>query len=104
MLLVANFAHGVVLLQLGELVPANDHLEKALAVFDLRQPLPGELEAQRIGSFFFLYFGLYLLGYPDRARAISREMVEVAQRSSAPYVLAQASCFVASHHLVMGMA
>ena len=102
MLLVANFARGVPLLQLGELVAATDHLERASAAFDPRQPLPAELEAQRVGSLFFLYFGLYVLGYPDRARAISREMVQVAQRSSAAYVLAQASCFVASHHLVVG--
>ena len=33
---------------LGELVSANEHLEKALAVFDLRQPLPAELEARRL--------------------------------------------------------
>jgi class 3 adenylate cyclase/tetratricopeptide (TPR) repeat protein len=102
MLLVANFARGVPLLLLGELVAATDHLEKALAVLDLRQPLPAELEAQRVGSLFFLFFGLYALGYPDRARAMSREMVEVAQRSSAPYVLAQAACFVASHLLKSG--
>ena len=46
MLLVGNSARGVTLLQLGELVSANEHLEKALAVFDLRQPLPSELELQ----------------------------------------------------------
>src|SRR6202011_4820264 len=52
--------------------------------------------------FYFLYFGLFGLGYPDRAWAISREMLEVAQRSSAPYVLAQASSFVAAHYLLRG--
>ena len=84
MLLAGNCARGTTLISLGELVPANEHLEKALAVFDLRQPLPAELEAHRLGSFFFLYFGLYGLGYPDRAWAKSREMLEVAQRSSDP--------------------
>ena len=102
MLLIANFARGVALLQLGDLVSAKEHLEKALAVFDPRQPLPAELEAQRMGSFLFLYFGLYRLGYPDRAWAISHEMLGVAQRSSVPYVLAQASCFAAAHHLERG--
>ena len=102
MLLTGNRARGTTLLYLGELVSANEHLEKALAVFDLRQPLPEELELRRVSSFSFLYFGLYGLGYPDRAWAISREMLEVAQRSSDPYVLAQASCFAAIHNLVRG--
>ena len=102
MFLAGNAARGATLICLGELVSANEHLEKALAVVDLRQPLPVELEATRLGSFFFLYFALYGLGYPDRAWAKSREMLEVAQRSSVPYVLAQASCFAAAHHLTRG--
>ena len=40
MLLCGNYARGVALYSLGELVSASEHLEKALAVFDLRQPLP----------------------------------------------------------------
>ena len=47
------------LFHLGELVSANEHLEKALAVFDLRQPLPWELELCRVNSFGYLYFGLF---------------------------------------------
>ena len=39
MLLDGNHARGATLFELGELVSANEHLEKALAVFDLRQPL-----------------------------------------------------------------
>jgi adenylate cyclase len=80
------------------LVSANEHLEKALTVFDLRRPLSAELETQRVRAFFHLYFVLYGLGYPDRASAKSREMMEVAQRSSAPLVLALASS-VSAHHL-----
>jgi hypothetical protein len=62
----------------------------------------GSTLVRRVGSFLFMYFGLYRLGYPDRAWAISREMLKVAQRSSVPYVLAQASCFAAAHHLERG--
>ena len=51
---------------------------------------------------FHLYFVLYGLGYPDRAWAKSREMMEVTQRSSAPDVLALASCSVPEHHLLRG--
>jgi len=102
MLLCGNFARGAGLLELGELVSANEHLEKALAVFNLRQPLPEELEFRRVNSFGYLFFGLYGLGYPDRAWAKSREMLEVAQRSSHPFILASVSTFAAVHNLMRG--
>jgi class 3 adenylate cyclase/tetratricopeptide (TPR) repeat protein len=110
MLLAGNHARGATLLHLGELVFANEHLEKALAVFDLRQPVSAELEVLssaelevlRLFSFTYLYYGLSLLGYPDRAWAKSREMLEVAQRSSAPYVLANASYLAAVHNFEGG--
>jgi predicted ATPase len=89
-------------LLLGELVSANEHLEQALAAFDLRQPLSSALEAWRLSALFFRLYGLARLGYPDRARVRLRQMLEVAQRSSAPYVLAQASNFAALHHLARG--
>ena len=99
MILAGNQARGTILYQLGELGAATQHLEKALAVFDLRQPLPAGLEPQRLASFFYLYFGLHGVGYSDRAQATSRDMLEVAQRSSAPFVLAQASAYAALHNL-----
>jgi predicted ATPase len=99
MLLAGHHARGDTLLHLGELVSANEHMEKALAVFDLQQPLSAQLEVLRLFSLTYLYFGLYELGYPDRAWAKSREMFEVAQRSSAPYVLAHASYLAAGHNL-----
>jgi tetratricopeptide (TPR) repeat protein len=102
MLLAGNSARGVTLFHLGELVSANEHQEKALALFDLRQPLSTELEAYRVSSFFYLYVGLHHLGYPDRAWAKSREMLEVAQRCSVPYVLALASCLAAFQHWIRG--
>jgi predicted ATPase len=102
MLLRGNYARGAILISLGELVSANEHLEKALTAFDLRQPLRAELEAIRVTSFTYLYYGLYNLGYPDRAWAKSDQMVEVAQRSSEPFTLAQASCFLTLHQLLRG--
>ena len=102
MLLIGNSARGGTLFELGELVSANEYLEKALAVFDLRQPLPAALEASRLGSLMYLSSGLSWLGYPDRAWAKSRGMLEVAQRSSDPYVLAQASSYAAVYNLMRG--
>jgi hypothetical protein len=101
MVLVGNHARGTTLHFLGEFVSAIEHLEKALGVFDRRQPLPEELEARRLDSLSFLYFTLRIIGYPDRAWAISREVLEMAQRSSDPNVLAQASCFEAMYNLVV---
>ena len=102
MLLVGYGARGCTFLQIGELGSAIQHLEKALAVFDLRQPLPWELELSRVTSFSYLHSGLYQLGYPDRAWAKSREMLEVAQRSSVPYVLTVTSYSAAQQDLVRG--
>ena len=102
MLITGNRARGTTLFFLGEFVSAKEHLERALAVFGLHQPLPPELEARRLDSLSFLYFCLWVLGYPDRAWTKSREMQEMAQRSSDPNVLAQASCFVAIHNLIRG--
>jgi predicted ATPase len=102
MRMYGNFARGAILSILGESVSANEHLEKALAVFDLRQPLPGILELCRVTSLSFLYFGLSRLGYPDRAWVKSREMLEVAQRSSDPFILLNASCMAAQHNLLGG--
>ena len=67
MLVAGNFARGATLVSLGELVSGNEHLEKALAVFGLRQPLSVQLESLRVNSLFFLSLGLFALGYPDRA-------------------------------------
>jgi predicted ATPase/class 3 adenylate cyclase len=102
MLAAGNHARGNTLYQLGELGSAIQHEEKALALFDLRQPLSAWLEVNRLNSLFVLYYGLHGLGYPDRAWVKSREMLEVAQRSSAPSILAQASCYAAFYNLTRG--
>ena len=102
MLFAGNTARGVILLFLGELVPAIEHLEKALVLFDLRQPLPAELESRRLGGLYHLYLALYGLGYPDRAWAKSGEMMEVAQRCPVPFILAQVSSSVSEHYMLRG--
>ncbi|HZZ08879.1 MAG TPA: AAA family ATPase [Candidatus Binataceae bacterium] len=102
MLLTGNLARGATLFYLGKFVFANEHLEKAVTIFDLWQSLSEELEFRRIASFGYLSLGLYELGYPDRARAKSREMLAVAQRSSLPFVLANAYGHAAAHNLITG--
>jgi tetratricopeptide (TPR) repeat protein len=100
MLLSAHWARGTTLYQFGELVAAREHLEKAL---DLRQPLPDvQTEIRRVGSLHCLSLGLSGLGYPDRAWAKSREMLEVAQRSGIRFILARASYAAARYNLARG--
>jgi hypothetical protein len=64
MLLTANLARGATLFYFGKFVSSNEHLEKALAIFDLWQPLSEELEFRRIASFGYLTLGLHTLVIP----------------------------------------
>jgi tetratricopeptide (TPR) repeat protein len=101
MLLSAHWALGTTLLERGDLVSANEHLERSLAVYDLRQSLPDkQTELRRVGSLIGLYLGLYQLGYPDRAWVKSREMLEVAQRSSSAGILTAAHSSLAHYNLL----
>jgi hypothetical protein len=81
MLLTANMARGTILSQLGDFDAAAQHLDRALAVFDLRQALPTGLEVNRLASFHTLYISLHCLGYPDRAWVrIATRCVDTASR------------------------
>ena len=108
MLLSANWVRGNTLLEIGELISANEHLQKAVAVFDLRQPIPAQVEyplqaeLRRVASLGHLYGCLYQLGYPDRARVKSRETLEVAQRSSVHFILVAAYWLAAQYNLLSG--
>jgi tetratricopeptide (TPR) repeat protein len=102
MLFIGHNARGVTLVHMGEFASAIEHLEKSLTIFDLKQPLSAELEGPRNGAFHYLHYGLFAIGYPDRAWAKSREMLEVAQRSPEPYVLALAYCCLSEHSMARG--
>lgn len=91
-LLAAHFALGIDLAHLDQLVPAREHLEKAISVFDLEQRLSLELELQRVVSFGYLALTLIALGYPDRGRDRVRQMLATAIRSNDPFILSNALC------------
>lgn len=90
--LTAQFALGIDLAHLDELVPAREHLEKAISIFDPEQRLPLELELQRVVSCGYLGLTLIALGYPDRGRSRVREARATAIRSNDPFILANALC------------
>jgi class 3 adenylate cyclase/tetratricopeptide (TPR) repeat protein len=103
MLLSAHWACGTILFERGELVAANEHLEKAVADYDLHQPLPDKQEElRRVAALGRLYLVWHQLGYADRARAKSREALKVAERSSASFILAVAIYNVAQYNLLRG--
>ena len=101
MLLSAHWACGTILLERGELVSANEHLQKAVAVYDLGQRLADlQTELRRVAALSRLYLALHQLGYPDRAWVKSCEMLEVARRSSGAGILTVAYSSVAQYDLM----
>jgi predicted ATPase len=103
MLLSAHWACGTILLERGELVSANEHLQKAVAVYDLGQRLADlQTELRRVAALSRLYLALHQLGYPDRAWVKSCEMLEVARRSSGALILTVAYSSVTQYDLLRG--
>ena len=93
MLMRGNHARGATLMSLGELVSANEAPGEGVGRFrHPPTPFRGVGVTVRKIRCYLLSVGLFALGYPDRAWAKSREMLEVAQRSSDPFILADAFC------------
>jgi tetratricopeptide (TPR) repeat protein len=101
-LLTANFARGIDLAHLDELVTAREHLEKAVTIFGLEKRLPLDLELQRVVSLGYLALTLISLGYPDRGLARVREMLTIARRCNDPFILSNAFCVTPLAHLYRG--
>ncbi len=88
LLLEAHQALGATLFEFGEFVPAREHLEQGIALYD----------PQQHRSHAFLYYGLdsgvacrsrmasvlWLLGYPEQALTRSREALTLAQELAHP--------------------
>jgi TOMM system kinase/cyclase fusion protein len=101
LLVEAHGALGDTLSFLGDLVPACEHLEQAIALYD----------SDRYGSHAFIYgqdpgvhslsyatLTLWLLGYPDQARKRSLEALALAQKLSHPFSVAFALIHVVHVH------
>src|SRR5262249_21715060 len=91
LLLPAHQVLGQCLYFLGEIVPAKEHLEQGIALYD----------PQQHHSYAFLYLGdsgvvcrswiafvLWLRGYPDQALQRAHEAITLARELSHPYSLA----------------
>ncbi len=101
LLLEAHHALGVTLSGLGEFIPALEHLEQAIALYD----------PQQHRSLAFLYgqdpkvvcrsqsaWVLWFLSYPDQALKRNHEAITLAQKLFHPYSLAAALDFGAMVH------
>jgi predicted ATPase len=98
LLLLAEFTLGTTSYWMGECLPAREHYEMAISIYD----------PERHRALAFRYLGvdpgvncllhaawnLWFLGYPDQALKRSNEALVLAQRLSHPYSLAWAELFV----------
>jgi TOMM system kinase/cyclase fusion protein len=102
-LVVAHARLGTTARELGELTRALEHLEQAIRLHD-----PAESRSLAavwgqdwgIGARCWAALTLLALGYPDRARRLKEETIELA-RGSDPYALATALVVGASFHAIL---
>jgi class 3 adenylate cyclase/predicted ATPase len=101
LLLEAHRALGFTLLSLGEFAQAREHVEHGIALYDPQQHRSHAfMYGQDPGMTCLLYAAeaLWLLGYPDQARARSHEAFTLAQELDHPYSLVWAQARSARIH------
>jgi class 3 adenylate cyclase/predicted ATPase len=94
----AYFALGITLFFLGEFVPALQHLEQAVALYDPKRHHTRALLDTGVSSRILVAWTLWHLGYPDQALAKSHEAVTLAQGLPSPFSLAYALACAAGIH------
>jgi predicted ATPase len=95
-LLEAHRAIGAALLNIGEFVPAREHLERASALYDVHQHRALLFQyGQDLGvsSLIQLARALWYLGYPEQARRRMQEALQLAHELAHPFTLALALIF-----------
>lgn len=99
--LEAHEAMGTTLFYQGEVVPAQEHLDHGVALYDRERHRPHAfLFGQDPGVACLSYSALasWLLGYPDRAEARSEQALTLAREGAHPFSLALALVFAALLH------
>jgi predicted ATPase len=102
LLMTGHAALGTTLFRFGELVPAREHLEQSLALYDPQQhrslaSLIGH--NVKVANLSYIMWTLWLLGYPDQALKRAYEALTWAQELSHPFSLSWAFNCAASVHL-----
>src|SRR5208283_3885614 len=92
-----HIAMGDTLYQMGELLLAKEHLEKAILLYDRDHHRPLAIRFIGLDSevqcLSYLAYTLWALGYPDEALQRAHEAVALAQEMSHPYSLVFARTF-----------
>jgi len=100
LLLYARFAIGNTSFWMGEFLPAREHLEIAVTLYDPERhgPLTFRYDGvdARVSCQSYAPLDLWFLGYPDQALQKGYEIVKLAQGLSQPYSLAW-SCLIFSN-------
>ncbi len=99
LLLEGHAALGYTLHFLGEFIPAREHLEAGIALYDPQQHRSyGTLFDPKVGYLSYTAWVLWFLGYPDQAQQRSHEALTLAQELSHPFSLAYALHHAARLH------
>ena len=101
LLLEAHMALGIILFFLGEMVPAREHVERGIALYDPQQHRSHAfLYGQDPGVVCRCYaaWTLWHLGYPDQGLKRIHEALTLAQELSHPYSLVFALNIAAMQH------
>jgi len=89
------------LFYLGELVPAREHMEQAVALYDFQYRRPQRaFQDPGIDCLSYMALILWCLGYPDQALERSRQALALAQELSHPFSSVVALVLAAWLHYV----
>ncbi|PON17145.1 hypothetical protein C2W62_14775 [Candidatus Entotheonella serta] len=86
----AHFALGSTLFFLGNFILARQHLEQAIAFYDLQVHRTRGLNDTGVSSLILSAWMVWALGYPDQALARIQEAIDRAQELSSPFSLVYA--------------
>lgn len=98
-LLRSHLALGMSLFYLGELAPAQQHLEQSLALYDHSQRRRhSDIQNPRVNALANLAFTLWLQGYPETALTKAEDALAMARELQHPFSLAFALAYATALH------
>jgi predicted ATPase len=98
----AHWAVGNTLYWMGEFVPAQEHLEQSMTLYDPQHHHSHVLlygQDQGVTCLSFQVWNLWYLGYPDQALTRAREALALARELAHPYSLVYATNWSAQGYL-----
>jgi len=101
-LLQAHWTLGQILFHLGEFAPAQEHVTRAMSLYDPQRHSSRVLQDLKVTSLCYMAWAAWQLGYPDEALHKGREALALAHELSHPFSSAFALIFVAAIHQLRG--